>query len=49
VFGTGSSGKTSVINALLGREAGNTAATIGTTTTEQEYPYESQLFTDAMS
>ncbi|AFY68778.1 GTP-binding protein HSR1-related protein [Thalassoporum mexicanum PCC 7367] len=39
VFGTGSSGKTSVINALMGREVGNTAATIGTTTTEQEYPY----------
>jgi GTPase SAR1 family protein len=43
VFGTGSSGKTSVINALLGREAGNTAATIGTTTTQQEYPYEAAL------
>jgi len=31
VFGTGSSGKTSLINALLGREVGMTGPTIGTT------------------
>jgi len=31
VFGTGSAGKTSLINALLGREAGEVAPTIGTT------------------
>lgn len=31
VFGTGSAGKTSLINALLGREVGKTEATMGTT------------------
>lgn len=31
IFGTGSAGKTSLINALLGREAGKTEATLGTT------------------
>jgi small GTP-binding protein len=40
VFGTGSAGKTSVINALLGRKAGKTAATIGTTITREEYSYQ---------
>jgi len=40
VFGTGSAGKTSVINALLGRKAGQTAATIGTTLTREEYSYQ---------
>ncbi|PZO40494.1 MAG: GTP-binding protein [Pseudanabaena frigida] len=40
VFGTGSAGKTSVINALLGRKAGKTAATIGTTIARQEYAYQ---------
>lgn len=40
VFGTGSAGKTSVINALLGHKAGRTAATIGTTTVRQEYDYQ---------
>ncbi len=40
VFGTGSSGKTSVINALLGRKAGKTAVTIGTTIARQEYTYQ---------
>ncbi|MFM7887825.1 MAG: GTPase, partial [Pseudanabaena sp.] len=40
VFGTGSAGKTSVINALLGRKAGQTAATIGTTLTCEEYSYQ---------
>ncbi len=40
VFGTGSAGKTSVINALLGRKVGKTAATIGTTIARQEYSYQ---------
>jgi len=40
VFGTGSAGKTSVINALLGRKAGKTGAAIGTTITRQEYAYQ---------
>jgi small GTP-binding protein len=40
VFGTGSSGKTSVINALLGRKAGKTGAAIGTTIARQEYAYQ---------
>ncbi len=31
VFGTGSAGKTSLINAMLGREVGKTEATLGTT------------------
>jgi small GTP-binding protein len=31
IFGTGSAGKTSLINALLGREVGKTEATMGTT------------------
>ncbi len=42
VFGTSSAGKTSVINALLGRTVGQTAATNGTTLTEQAYTYEPQ-------
>ncbi|HEY9647928.1 MAG TPA: GTP-binding protein, partial [Chroococcidiopsis sp.] len=37
VFGTGSSGKTSIVNAILGRIAGNVGATLGTTTVEQRY------------
>ncbi len=40
VFGTGSAGKTSVINALLDRKVGKTAATIGTTIARQEYTYQ---------
>jgi small GTP-binding protein len=40
IFGTGSSGKTSVVNALLDRKAGKTAATIGTTLNRQEYAYQ---------
>ena len=40
VFGTGSAGKTSVINALLGRKAGKTAAAIGTTIARREYTYQ---------
>ncbi|PZV18976.1 MAG: hypothetical protein DCF20_02705 [Pseudanabaena sp.] len=40
VFGTGSAGKTSVINALLGRKAGKTGAAIGTTIVRQEYAYQ---------
>ncbi len=40
VFGTGSAGKTSVINALLGRKAGKTGAAIGTTIARQEYAYQ---------
>ena len=40
VFGTGSAGKTSVINALLGRKAGETGAAIGTTIARQEYAYQ---------
>ncbi|GBO51924.1 hypothetical protein APA_3505 [Pseudanabaena sp. lw0831] len=40
VFGTGSAGKTSVINALLGRKAGKTGAAIGTTIARQEYTYQ---------
>ncbi len=37
VFGTGSAGKTSVINALLGQMVGEVAATMGTTQTGQTY------------
>jgi small GTP-binding protein len=37
VFGTGSAGKTSLVNALIGRVGGQVAATIGTTTAEQTY------------
>ena len=40
VFGTGSAGKTSVINALLGRKAGKTGAAIGTTIAREEYEYQ---------
>ncbi|MFM7600510.1 MAG: YcjF family protein [Pseudanabaena sp.] len=40
VFGTGSAGKTSVINALLGRKAGKTGAAIGTTIAPQEYAFQ---------
>ncbi len=37
VFGTGSAGKTSLVNSLLGRPAGAVAETMGTTTTPQTY------------
>jgi len=40
VFGTGSAGKTSVINALLGRKAGKTGAAIGATIAPQEYAFQ---------
>jgi uncharacterized protein len=37
VFGTGSAGKTSIVNAILGRIAGEVGAPMGTTTGEQVY------------
>lgn len=40
VFGTVSAGKTSLINALLGREAGTTEAVMGTTRQGQHYTHE---------
>lgn len=40
IFGTGSAGKTSVINALLGCKAGKTGAEIGTTIAREEYSYQ---------
>lgn len=40
VFGTGSAGKTSLINALLGRSVGRTEATIGTTRGGEAFTYE---------
>jgi GTPase SAR1 family protein len=40
VFGTGSAGKTSLINALLGRTVGLTEATIGTTKAGEAFTYE---------
>ena len=40
VFGTGSAGKTSLINALLGRTVGRTEATIGTTQGGEAFTYE---------
>ena len=40
VFGTGSAGKTSLINALLGRTVGRTEATIGTTRAGEAFTYE---------
>lgn len=39
VFGTGSAGKTSLINALLGRAAGKTEATLGTTQQGENYSF----------
>ena len=42
VFGTGSSGKTSLINALLGREVGRVEATIGTTRAGEAFTHEIQ-------
>jgi uncharacterized protein len=39
VFGTGSAGKTSIINALLGVEAGKTAAVMGTTQSASEHTH----------
>ncbi len=40
IFGTGSSGKTSLINALLGRDVGRVAATIGTTQAGEVHTHE---------
>ena len=40
VFGTGSAGKTSLINALLGRAVGRTEPTIGTTRAGEAFTYE---------
>jgi len=40
VFGTGSAGKTSLINALLGKAVGRTEATIGTTRGGESFTYE---------
>ena len=40
VFGTGSSGKTSLINALLGRDVGRVEATIGTTRAGEAFTHE---------
>ncbi len=40
VFGTGSAGKTSLINALLGRAVGPTEATLGTTRHGETYTHE---------
>jgi len=40
VFGTGSAGKTSLINALLGREAGRTDVLLGTTRQGEGHSYE---------
>jgi small GTP-binding protein len=39
IFGTGSAGKTSLINALLGREVGKTEATLGTTQRGESHTY----------
>jgi small GTP-binding protein len=39
IFGTGSAGKTSLINALLGREAGQTEAVMGTTQRGENHTY----------
>ena len=39
IFGTGSAGKTSLINAMLGREVGKTEATIGTTEHGENHVY----------
>ncbi len=40
VFGTGSAGKTSLLNALLGRAVGRTEATIGTTRAGEAFSFE---------
>ena len=40
VFGTGSAGKTSLINALLGREVGRTEVTLGTTRSGESFTHE---------
>ena len=40
VFGTGSSGKTSLVNALLGRDVGRVEATIGTTRAGEAFTHE---------
>ncbi len=46
VFGTGSAGKTSVINALLGHEAGATDPAVGTTKAGVEHAYTIDGFDD---
>jgi uncharacterized protein len=46
VFGMGSAGKTAAIGALLGRAAGKTAATVGTTPISQAYDYASEHGSD---
>jgi small GTP-binding protein len=40
VFGVGSAGKTSLINALMGESVGKVGATLGTTQTEQTYEWQ---------
>jgi small GTP-binding protein len=40
IFGTGSAGKTSLINALLGREVGKTDVILGTTRQGEKHSYE---------
>ncbi len=40
VFGTGSAGKTSLVNALLGRVAGEVSPTLGTTTVGETYRFD---------
>jgi small GTP-binding protein len=42
IFGTGSAGKTSLINALLGRETGKTEAVMGTTQHAESHTYTMQ-------
>lgn len=44
VFGTGSAGKTSVINALLGRKAGETDPIVGTTRDQESHAYSLEGF-----
>lgn len=39
IFGTGSAGKTSLVNALIGREVGQTEATLGTTKRGESHTY----------
>lgn len=46
VFGMGSTGKTAVINALMGRTVGKTAATVGATPISQIYDYASEHRSD---
>ncbi|MCH7808389.1 MAG: GTP-binding protein [Planctomycetes bacterium] len=46
VFGTGSAGKTSIINALLGRDTGITDPAVGTTQAGAEHTYTIDGFSD---